>query len=119
MFKSIIKTSSVFILLFTGIIVIWVSSNYNWGDNRWQGIIKADASGYYAYLPAIFIYNDLEYNYLDTIIGNKSYSNNLNFDFRENHKDTRINKFFCGTAILQTPFFFYWASGNKIREQKS
>lgn len=94
-----------FSILFATIIVIWVSSNYNWGDKRWEGILKSDATGYYAYLPAIFIYNDLNFSFLDTIISSKKYSENLNFDFRENHKGIKINKFFCGVALLQLPFF--------------
>lgn len=96
---------SKYTILFSAIIVVWVSSNYNWGNNRWEGILNSDATGYYAYLPAIFIYKDLNFNYLENIISSKQYSNNLNFDFRENHEGSQINKFYCGVALLQLPFF--------------
>jgi hypothetical protein len=49
------------------IIVIWVSSNLNWGNDRWEGIIKTDGNGYYAYLPALFIYNDLNFGFFEEV----------------------------------------------------
>ncbi|PKP23459.1 MAG: hypothetical protein CVU06_08150 [Bacteroidetes bacterium HGW-Bacteroidetes-22] len=47
---------------FIVMVVITVSSNLHWGgDKNWTGIVEADARGYYAYLPAVFIYHDLNF----------------------------------------------------------
>lgn len=63
-----------------------------------------DGQGYYAYLPAIFIYHDLQFGFVD----------NINDTYYEETKRARyvvptetgtVNKYFVGTAIVQTPFF--------------
>jgi hypothetical protein len=43
------------------------SSNVNWGKNRWKDIISSDGKGYYAYLPAFFIYDDMHFTFQDSI----------------------------------------------------
>ncbi len=96
---------SFYTILLTGIILIWVSSNYNWGNHHPKGILKSDACGYYAYLPAVFIYGDINFNFLDTLISNPQFPDNLKFDYREKHGDLNINKFYAGTALMQLPFF--------------
>jgi len=96
---------SIYALLLVIIVVTWVSSNYNWGGTLYKGILRTDATGYYAYLPAIFIYNDLNFNFIDTLKSNPYYHRNMNFDFRESHAGVNINKFYCGVALMQTPFF--------------
>ena len=90
-----------FILL----VVIWVSANVNWGDNRWERIIKSDGSGYYAYLPAVFIYHDLNFGFFDEVKNSKNLSPNLAYDYRSNHNGRKINKYYVGTAVAQLPFF--------------
>ena len=47
------------------ILLIWISSNLNWGKDNWKGMLEADAKGYYAYLPATFIYQDLNFGFFD------------------------------------------------------
>jgi hypothetical protein len=76
------------------------------GDN-WKYVIASDGAGYYAYLPATFIYHDLTYHFAEkNSPAYKSYPGcdvhlfgNINFDGK------RVNKYFIGTAILQMPFF--------------
>ncbi len=87
------------------IIVIWVSSNLNWGNNRWEGIIKTDGNGYYAYLPAIFIYNDLNFGFFEEVSSDTTLSPNLKYDYRCIHNNNVINKYYIGTSIAQIPFF--------------
>ena len=82
-----------------------VSSNLNWGKNHWKGILEADAKGYYAYLPAAFIYNDLNFGFFDQIEREKYYSENLYYNYLAKSNGKIINKYYCGTAIAQMPFF--------------
>lgn len=104
------KISIVIILL----IMTVVSSNLNWGRNNWVGIVEADAKGYYAYLPAIFIYNDLNFGFFDEIEKNKYYSENLYYDYRSGGNGKVINKYYCGTALAELPFFLFAHISAKI-----
>lgn len=83
---------------------IWVSSNLQWGGNRWKNIIEADAKGYYAYLPAVFIYHDLNFGFYDSI--ERKYADQYTrYEYRTAHNGKIINKYFAGTALAQLPFF--------------
>lgn len=96
-----------------GLIVTLVSSNLNFGPKNWTNIIEADAKGYYAYLPAIFIYKDLNYGFFEEIETEKYYSANRYFHYRSQYKGRMINKYYAGTAVVQSPFFLIghlWAS---------
>ncbi len=88
------------------LIVTLVSSNLNWGKDSWQKIIAADGKGYYAYLPATFIYKDLNFTFFDSIEKQKYYNPNSYYDYRSNSNGIIINKYYCGTAITEAPFFF-------------
>jgi len=64
--------------------------------------IRSDGTGYYAYLPAVFIYHDLQFGFLDDkrLVNDDGAS-------RVTLKNGKIvNKYACGLAILQIPFFF-------------
>jgi hypothetical protein len=92
-------------VLFIVLIMIVVSSNLNWGKTHWKRIIAADAKGYYAYLPAVFIYHDLNFGFFDEIEKEKYYDKNLYYDYRAYWNEKTISKYYCGTAIAQLPFF--------------
>lgn len=67
-------------------------------------IITSDGHGYYGYLPAQFIYNDLSYTYIGEI--NKIYYPNYPIpEFCVDQNGKRVNKYYVGTAILIFPFF--------------
>lgn len=86
------------------IIMVFVTANLNWNSNASQSVLEADAKGYYAYLPAIFIYQDLNFGFFEEI--EKAYPNKqLYYDYRYGANKTFINKYYCGTAIAQMPFF--------------
>lgn len=98
------KIRIIFILIVT--ILIWVSSNLNFGKKNWQYIIEADAKGYYAYLPAVFIYHDLNFGFFDNIEKQKYYNVNTFYDYRIGWKNQIIDKYYIGVAVAQAPFFF-------------
>ncbi|WP_156026817.1 hypothetical protein [Sporocytophaga myxococcoides] len=83
-----------------------ITSNLNWGKDHWKAIIESDAKGYYAYLPAVFIYKDLNFDFFQFIEKEKYYNENLFYDYRTNTSNGKvINKYYCGTALVQLPFF--------------
>lgn len=111
-FPGIASISLVVIL----IISTFTASNLRWGKNRWKAIFGVDAKGYYSYLPAIFIYHDLNFNFYDSI-ENKHFKADGIYDYREQIGSKWIDKYYCGTAICELPFFLtvYFAgnfSGN-------
>ena len=97
-----ISNLSIVIIL---VIMTMVSSNLNWGKDHWKGILEADARGYYAYSPAIFIYNDLNFGFFEEIEGEKYLDKYLYYDYRISANGQVINKYYCGTALVQMPFF--------------
>ncbi len=91
-----------------GLICFAVTSNINWYKDSWRGTIETDARGYYAYLPAVFIYNDLEFEFYEELEGSEStpyYDKNFVTDYRQNTNNGTVNKYYCGTAIAEAPFF--------------
>jgi hypothetical protein len=93
------------IIILSVAICLFVTTNIHWGKDKWQNIIEADARGYYAYLPAIFIYHDLNFNFYDSVEKADYFNSNWTIDYRVNVNGNNVNKYFCGTAIAQTPFF--------------
>lgn len=87
------------------------ASNSQWGKDDWQGIIEADGKGYYAYLPAAFIYNDLNFSFFDSIA--RKYPSRF-YDYRANYNGKTANKYFAGTAIAMMPFFLGAHAHSKI-----
>lgn len=57
--------------------MLGITSNINWGGNNWKTVLESDAKGYYAYLPAVFIYNDPNFGFFDEI------EKNIYFDERD------------------------------------
>lgn len=78
-----------------------------WKKPLTEATISWDVSGYYHYLPAIFIYNDLrDQSYMDSI--NQKYLPSTAFDqsFIHGPSGNKVNKYPIGQAILYSPFFF-------------
>jgi len=100
----------------TLIIGLMVSMNLHWGKDHWRGVIKADARAYNAYLPAIFIYQDLQFSFFHEMEMKKYYDPNLVYHYRYDTGNGIVNRYFVGTTVMQAPFFFVarvwaWASG--------
>lgn len=95
-----------FTLLFILLISVWVASNISWGKDRWKGILESDARGYYAYLPAVFIYQDLNLSFFETIENGEYADPHYYYDYRVSANAKTINKYWIGTSICELPFFF-------------
>lgn len=86
-------------------LLVFSAANINWSANRWPGLVKADARGYYAYLPAIFIYHDLNFGFYDIVEKAIPGAEHLSQDYRYRFNGKIVNQYFLGTAVAQTPFF--------------
>lgn len=73
----------------------------------WDRSINSDGKGYYAYLPAIFIYHDLTYKFVESYEGKYYPADRAAFkEFRNYTNDGKtVNKYFPGLAIIWLPFF--------------
>jgi hypothetical protein len=73
---------------------------------EWDRSINSDGKGYYAYLPAIFIYHDLSYKFVESYEAKYYPPDRSVFkEFRIQKNGKTINKCFPGLAILWLPFF--------------
>jgi hypothetical protein len=79
-------------------------------NSPWHRFIAGDGLGYYAYLPAQFIYDDhrFEFKWFNAVYA-KEYlsSGNTSADehFLVNHKGKKVNKYYPGLSFLWLPFF--------------
>jgi hypothetical protein len=75
-------------------------------SDPWDRSISGDGKGYYAYLPALFIYQDLEYNFVEDYEA-KYYPEDRSLfkEFRYKYKGESVNKTFPGITVLWLPFF--------------
>ena len=93
-------------LLLIAVITIVFTYNNRVEENKWERAIDSDGRGYYAYLPAVFIYQDWDWGFVfenekklypNTPSVAENYLNTLESDL--------VNKYFSGTALLMLPFF--------------
>lgn len=73
-------------------------------DSSRKILIESDGKGYYAYLPAIFIYDDLGFNFIEEYEA-KYYPGQPPVQFYLKTDGGRVNKYYCGVALLMLPFF--------------
>ncbi len=76
----------------------------------WNKPVINDAFGYYAYLPAAFIYNDFNYNFMAPVMQKHYQAIVKTADAKEafvvKFKGREVNKYPPGVAYYQAPFFF-------------
>lgn len=73
-------------------------------NDPWRKPINGDAQAYYAYLPAIFIYHDLEFAFVNDV-QQKYYTEASAKSFLKKVDGETVNKTFPGIALLYLPFF--------------
>ena len=77
-----------------------------WSKPGSEAAISWDVSGYYHYLPAIFIYKDLKKQvYMDEINARYLPSPAKDQSFGHHDSGNRVNKYAIGQAIMYAPFF--------------
>lgn len=78
--------------------------HYNLKNDNLKQVVGSDGRGYYAYLPAFFIFNDP--NYVESKAAEKRITGSADryYLFKDDKGKTH-NKYFPGVALMQTPFF--------------
>ncbi len=75
-------------------------------DNSWRQTLGSDGIGYYAYLPATFIYHDFSYSFLPKLSKKyKDISVASQLGFCNSFNGKNVNKYFVGEAVALSPFF--------------
>ncbi len=83
----------------------WLMSNKKWrGGDNWDTVICSDGRGYYAWLPATFIYNDFNFSFADSV-EHLSLGGGCLQDYRNTVNNKKVDKYYPGTAICMLPFF--------------
>jgi hypothetical protein len=110
----------VLLCLITLMLAFFASNRLFRGDLAgWRLIISSDGLGYYAYLPALLIDQDVTYKKVTEretkILGYERYKPS----YLVKSGDRVVNKYFAGEALLLLPFFllatfFSWIGGTEI-----
>ncbi|MGB0423505.1 MAG: hypothetical protein ACPGED_04260 [Flavobacteriales bacterium] len=91
--------------LLLGLFACYNQFKTNLTDEEWPRVIKVDGKGYYAYLPAIFVHNDLNFSWFQEVEVENAIDPNLIYWYTYNFEGNTVNKYFVGEAVLLTPFF--------------
>lgn len=95
----------------SAVLLVFIGSIFfpRWEKSNTEAQISWDASGYYWYLPSLFIYHDLKgQHFKDDIL--EKYHPTPDHDFQQGFVEPKsgnyIMKYTIGTAIMEAPFFF-------------
>jgi hypothetical protein len=105
MIKKLLSTFKYFIAeVFIVICFIFSINNY---IGNVDITINADGIGYYDYLPSIFIHHDILRKDIPVNSESSIYNRINNTGNYVAYKNLQVDKYPCGTALLQLPFFSY------------
>ncbi len=105
--KNLHRNPISFAFVIVTLIFLFFSFFHRWNGNDgngWEAIIDGDSKGYYAFLPAVVIYNDLSFEFFNAP-GNESVKRYYNQRFRVVTKTGSVNKNYTGVALMIAPFF--------------
>lgn len=105
---SISKTILASLLLLAGFL-----SLTRWQHLSEEHLLQTDAQGYYAYLPAIFIHQDLQFHFVEEV-NSTYYTEDKRAAYVVETPNGNVNKYFAGTAVLQSPFFLLGMAGAAV-----
>lgn len=86
------------------LITFFATNRYRWRAENWKHTISSDGEGYYAYLPAVFIYHDGKFEFYKEI-NSKYYQRQGGAPFLNLANGVVVDKYYCGEALLHAPFF--------------
>lgn len=101
-----LNSRNTLMLLYSLLLAVHIFFYPKWRETGTETTISWDVSGYYMYLPAIFIYHDLEQvAFLDSI--SKTYQPaGDDYQAFQIGNGNRVMKYTMGQAIMYSPFFF-------------
>lgn len=87
-----------------------------WEKETTEATLSWDASGYYLYLPAVFIYHDLKgCKFFDSTLSKYQFSSDFQQAYVHQPSGNYVMKYTAGQALIMAPFFLVahiWASGS-------
>ncbi|HZV69608.1 MAG TPA: hypothetical protein VFG10_08690 [Saprospiraceae bacterium] len=108
---------SILAVLFISLIWFFLGTVYypKWNKPGSEAAISWDVSGYYHYLPAIFIYHDIRKQaYMADIDARYLPSPAHDQSFGHHDSGNRVNKYAIGQAVMFTPFFLVAHAFTKV-----
>lgn len=97
-----------YLILILCLVLGILHKNKKWGSHTdsWNNICS-DGRGYYAWLPATFIYGDLNFGFHYTVEKDESFMPNQGCyqDYINTFNGKSTNKYYPGAAICMLPFF--------------
>ncbi|HHO41780.1 MAG TPA: hypothetical protein ENN12_00260 [Epsilonproteobacteria bacterium] len=102
--KTTVSTKSVYLFLFTYLLLAVVAGVYIYGDRTTLDIIRSDGYGYYSYLTTIFIDVDLSFKTAISSMPHGHTMQSIGLSWYEITGNI-LNKYTMGVAIMQLPFF--------------
>jgi hypothetical protein len=113
------KLSKYTLLICVLIVTITAFKFYpRWDKEGGEATLSWDASGYYMYLPAIFIYNDIKKcHFKDSILQKYHPTPDFQQAFFHEKSGNYVMKYSSGLALISLPFFaigHFWASSSAI-----
>lgn len=88
-------------LLFAGLLVLAIV--FRWINHGWEHIVDSDGRGYFAYLPSIFTYFDLDFRYFFS--GKLNVPADYTYNFLFIIDGHYVIKYPPGVALLLSPFY--------------
>ncbi len=92
-------------LFWFALLLTYFTVDNNLLEGKFKNVIRSDGRGYYAYLPATFLYNDPTFEASLEAETANAHPNFNQYYLYQNAEGRRYNKYFPGIAILQAPFF--------------
>ena len=100
------------ILLILLISLMFAKLQFNKRSGNEQAVcasICGDARGYYAWLPAMFIYNDLNFKFYDSVEFKSTFCGDNKdvpmLDYRKTFEGKTMDKYYPGASFMMLPFF--------------
>lgn len=91
------------LIIFFAALCVFVINKKQYGE---RNFFEWDKNGYYLYLPAIFIYNDLaHFSFYDSMQQRYQLDDNEVWYIHPQPDGTKLNKYAVGTALFEMPFF--------------
>ena len=108
-------------IVLSGLIAFMICVNLfyypKWKQTGTEAVLSWDVSGYYMYLPAIFIYNDVRNcSFVPPILAEYTPTPDFQQGYVDEESGHCVFKYSMGQAVLLSPFFFLahaWASNSE------
>lgn len=92
-------------LLWFALLLAYFTVDNNLLEGEFKNVIRSDGRGYYAYLPAVFMYNDPTFEASLEAETRNAQPNFNQYYLYQNEEGRKFNKYFPGIAVMQAPFF--------------